>query len=288
MADISAKLVKELRDKTGAGMGDCKKALVEADGDMDAAIEILRKKGAASASKRADKAANEGIIFAGTNSANNKGVIIEINCETDFVARNEEFIKYSETVGKAFVDNDINSIEELMKLNTEDGTTIEAIHNEILGKFSEKVEFARFETIKSDGFVAAYVHAGSKLGVLVEINESEIDESSQAIVRDIAMQIAAMNPSYIDRSEVDNVTLGKEKEIYKQQALDSGKKEEIAERIAQGRLEKFYNENCLIEQAFVKDGNKTVTDIIKEIDDATGKSVKVLKFVRYSLGETTE
>lgn len=288
MAEISAKLVKQLRDKTGAGMGDCKKALVESDGDMDAAIEYLRIKGAASASKRADKAANEGIIFAGVSDDCKKAAIVEINCETDFVARNDEFVKYSNIVGNSLLNNDISTLEELMNSKTEDNDTVQGIHNEILSKFSEKVEIARFESIKTNGTVAAYVHAGSKLAVLVEVDQDGLSEHSKALMRDIAMQVVAMSPQFVNRDEVDQTTLQKEVEIYKQQALDAGKKDEIAEKIAQGRLEKYFTENCLIEQAFVKDGNKTVNDVVKEMEEDSGKDIKILRFIRYSLGEVSE
>jgi elongation factor Ts len=287
MSAISPQMVKELRDKTGAGMADCKKALTEAEGDMKLAIEVLRKKGAASAAKRADKVANEGIIAARTTADGKKAIIVEINCETDFVARNAEFEAYTNNVADALINNNISSTEELMQINV-DGETIEALHNEILAKFSEKIGINRFQYINTDGYVADYIHAGSKLGVLVEIACTSINDEAKVLVRDIAMQVAAMSPSYVNRTEVDNATLEKEKEIYKQQALDQGKKEEIAERIAQGRLDKFYTENCLIEQTFVKDPNKTITDVVNEIAKLTGGDVAVKSFVRVALGESTE
>lgn len=284
MAEITPQAVKDLRDKTGAGMGDCKKALTEAEGDMNAAIEILRKKGAASAAKRAEKTANEGIVFALTSANGTEAVIGEINCETDFVARNAEFESYVEKVSHALLDSKATSFDELKPYSV-DGDTIEGIHNEILAKFSEKIELRRFKHISTSGFVATYVHAGSKLGVAVEVSSNKINDAAHALVRDIAMQVAAMNPMFVDRTQVDNTTLEKEMEIYKQQAIESGKKEEIAERIAQGRLEKFYTEQCLIEQSFVKDPNKTITDVLKEISSIVGEDVTVKSFVRYALGE---
>ncbi|GAB1372708.1 translation elongation factor Ts [Candidatus Kapaibacterium sp.] len=284
MAEISALMVKNLRDKTGAGMADCKKALVEADGDMNLAIEILRKKGAASAAKRADKSANEGMIIAQANSAGNVASIIEINCETDFVARNAEFVNYVTTVANAYLDNAVGSVDELFALSY-NGTKILDLHNEILAKFSEKIEARRMGRWVSEGFISSYIHAGNKLAVLLEVSAPNLNEDAQLLVRDIAMQIAAMNPQFINREQVDNVTLAKEVEIYKQQAIEQGKKEEIAEKIAQGRLEKFYTENCLIEQAFVKDGGMTVTDVLKKVSDLVGTEVKVTRFLRYALGE---
>lgn len=285
MAEISALMVKDLRDKTGAGMADCKKALVESDGDTNLAIEILRKKGAASAAKRADKSANEGMIAANVSNDAKTAAIIEINCETDFVARNAEFVNYVNTVAGALLENKVSSTEELYKLNF-NGTVIENLHNEILAKFSEKIEARRFDRWTTDGFLAAYMHAGSKLAVLIDISTPSLNEEAQGLVRDIAMQIAAMNPQFIYRSEVDQATLNKELEIYKQQAIDQGKKEELAEKIAQGRLEKFYTESCLVEQAFVKDGNMTVADVLKKISELSGGEAKVNRFLRYALGES--
>ncbi len=284
MAEISAQLVKELRDKTGAGMGECKKALTESNGDINQAIELLRKKGAAMAAKRADRSAKEGIITAKTNSDGKIGIILEVNCETDFVARNEQFIQYVNEVADAILNNEVNNIDELMNLKTSNDT-IGGLHNEILAKFSENIQIRRFEKIKTDGFISEYVHAGSKLAVLVEISANDLNPVAKTLLRDIAMQIAAMKPDYIDRGQVPQDTLQKEIEIYKQQAIEQGKKPEIAERIATGRLEKFYQEQCLVEQVFVKDSNKTVKDVLDEISREIGKDVKILSFRRYFLGE---
>jgi elongation factor Ts len=285
MADITASMVKDLRDKTGAGMADCKKALVEAEGDTNLAIDVLRKRGAASAAKRADKSANEGMIVTNTSNDGKVAAILEINCETDFVARNAEFVNYVNTVANTLLQNDVANADELYKL-TYEGVNILNLHNEILAKFSEKIEARRMHRWVSEGFISGYIHAGNKLAVLLDITANNPNEEAQALVRDIAMQIAAMNPQFVDRSEVNNVTLEKEIEIYKQQALDSGKKAEIAEKIAQGRLEKFYSENCLVEQSFVKDGSMTVTDVLKKISELTGSDVKVTRFVRFALGES--
>lgn len=284
MVNITPQLVKELREKTGAGMGDCKKALVESDGVMEDAIEILRKKGAASAAKRADRAANEGTICAVTTDDGRAAAIVEVNSETDFVAINEQFVNYARNVADTILANDFNSIDELLQAKSGDDT-IQGLHNEILAKFSEKIEIGRFYKIISDGFIAAYIHAGNKLGVLVEVSENKLSDNAKIMVRDIAMQIAAMNPSFVDRSEVASELLEKEKEIYLQQAVDSGKPVDIAERIASGKLEKYYSENCLLEQSFVKDGNLTVGDVVNNISNDFGSDVKVVKFVRYYLGE---
>lgn len=287
MADINPQMVKQLRDKTGAGMADCKKALVEADGDMNLAIEILRKKGAASAAKRSDRAANEGVIVAYTTEDGKTAVCVEINCETDFVARNAEFEAYSKKVGEAMMSSGASSLEELMKVSVA-GDTVEGLHNEILAKFSERVEIRRLKKYSTNGYFVIYLHAGSKLAVILEVSAAKLNEKALALVRDISMQIAAMNPQFIDRSQVDQATLDKEKEIYIQQAVDAGKKPEIAQKIAEGKLDKFYQENCLIEQSFVKDSNKNISDVLKEISAECGEEVKVAMFERIALGEITE
>jgi len=285
MADISASLVKELRDKTGAGMADCKKALVETDGDMNAAIEFLRKKGAASAAKRADKEANEGVISSKITDDKQTASIVEVVCETDFVARNAEFDEFVNSVADAVLTNNVNNLDELNNLPI-GGDTVQGKYNEILAKFSERIEIRRFAKWTSDGTIASYIHAGNKLGVMLDINATNLNDEAYALLRDIAMQIAAMNPQFIAREDVDAATLEKEAEIYKQQAIESGKKADIAERIAQGRIEKFYTESCLVEQSFVKDSSITISDVLKKIAELSGQEVKVNRMLRFALGET--
>ena len=280
MAEISANMVRDLRLKTGAGMGECKKALVEADGEMEKAIELLRKKGAASAAKRADRSANEGIVLVLSSDDKKTGVIIEINCETDFVGKNEGFIEYANIVANAYLNNEVNSIDELMKV-TVGNDTIEGLHNEILAKFSEKIEIRRMEKIKTTGFLSAYIHSGSRLGVIVDASLDNPDDKVKSTIYDVAMQIAAMNPSFVDRSIVSQEKIDKEIEIYRDQAINEGKKEDIALRIAQGKLEKYFQDSCLTEQAFVKDGSKAIKDVLAEANP----ELKVLSFRRYYLGE---
>lgn len=285
MANITPMMVKELRGKTGAGMGDCKKALVDSDGNIESAIEILRKKGAASAAKRADRAANEGTIASKTSADGKIAAMVEVNSETDFVAINQGFVDFAAKLAGIILENNPNSVEELMKL-TYGTDTIKDLHNDILAKFSEKIEIRRFDRMVSDGYIASYIHAGSKLAVLVEVSKSGLSDSARRLVRDIAMQVAAMNPQFIERGDIDENTIAKEKEIYKQVAIDEGKKPDIAERIASGKLEKFFTEQCLLEQAFVKDGNKSIKDVVREISDDAGEEVKILSFKRFYLGES--
>lgn len=287
MAEITTKMVVELREKTGAGMGDCKKALQEANGDFQLAIEILRKKGAASAEKRAGREAKEGIIATAVSPDNKIGVIIEVNCETDFVARNENFVNYAELVANILLNNEVSTAEELLSCKV-NGETLQDKHNEILAKFQENIRIRRIARIKTNGYISHYVHAGSKLGVLVVYDFDkpvELDEDEKYSLRDIAMQVAAMNPMFIDRDSVPAEVINKEIEIYKEQAINEGKKPEIAEKIAQGRLSKFFTEQCLLDQTFIKDGNLSVRDVLNKVENALGCKIKILQFVRYYLGE---
>ncbi|MCX7908776.1 MAG: translation elongation factor Ts [Ignavibacteria bacterium] len=287
MAEITSKMVVELREKTGAGMGDCKKALQEADGDFQLAIEILRKKGAASAEKRAGREAKEGIIATAVSPDNKIGAIVEVNCETDFVARNENFVNYSELVAKTLLNNNVTTIEELFQCKV-NGETLQDFHNEILAKFQENIRVRRIKRIETSGYISHYVHAGSKLGVLVVYDfdkKVELPDDVKTSLRDIAMQVAAMNPMFIDRESVPQEVIDKEIEIYKEQAINEGKKPEIAEKIAQGRLSKFFNEQCLLEQTFIKDGNLSVREVLNNVENTLGCKVKISQFVRYYLGE---
>lgn len=265
---------------TGAGMADCKKALEEANGDVNEAIEVLRKRGAASAAKRSDRSTNEGLVIAKMQDDGKMASMVEINCETDFVARNEEFVAFVETLADVVLEHNPASEEALLAVNLGEKTVGDYV-NEILAKFSERVVLSRFERIATDGYVMGYMHPGNKLGVLVEFNAAPTSDDARSLMRDIAMQVAAMNPRFANRDTVDQATLEKEKEIYRQQALEEGKKEEIADRVATGRVEKFYQENCLVEQTFVKDSGKTITDVLKEI----GPDVTVVRFLRFHLGD---
>ena len=283
MAEISAKLVKELRDMTGAGMMDCKKALAETNGDKQKAVEWLRQKGIASAEKKAGRAAAEGAIGSYIHTGARVGVLVEVNCETDFVAHNEEFVNFSNAIADAVLANDIKSEDELWAISTGD-KTLGNIKDEILAKFSEKIGLRRFEHRTTSGSFVAYIHAGSRLGVLLELDGS-IPEEAKPLGRDIAMQVAAMNPMFVNRSQVDQGTLDKELEIYKAAAIQEGKKEEIAERVAQGKLGKFYEEQVLVEQVFVKDSSKKVSDVVADISKLAGATINVVSFRRYNIGE---
>jgi elongation factor Ts len=283
---ISAQDVKSLRDRTGAGMADCKKALEEAQGDMNVAIEILRKKGAATAAKRADKTANEGVVATAVTPDHKRGAMVEVNCETDFVARNEEFSTFARTLAQAVLAANPQNGEELNRIQLGDITVENALHD-MLGKFSERIEVRRFGTLSTtDGYVAEYVHHGDKLGVLIELSAAGDEGRTNALARDIAMQVAAMNPSYVNRTEVPENIVAKEREIYTEQTAQEGKKPEIAEKIVANRVEKYFGDVCLVEQSFVKDSAKTIRDILGEFGKAEGKEVDVRRFLRFNLGES--
>ncbi len=283
MSKITPQAVKELRDKTGAGMADCKKALVESDGDMQTAIEYLRKKGAAAAAKRADRTASEGVVCTKTTDDFKTAAMVLVSCETDFVAMNKDFVEFANTVADAALANKPANAEELMKVSV-DGTLIEDLHKDILAKFSEKIEIADLQIIESEGYIGTYIHGGAKLGVMVDMTADGLNDDAKALVKDIAMQVAAMNPRFSHNSEVDDVTMAKEKEIYTQNAIESGKPAEIAERIAEGKMNKFYEENCLVEMAFVKDPKKKVKDVVADIAKLAGKDINVKRFVRVAIG----
>ncbi len=281
---ITAKDVNELRLKTGAGMMDCKKALTEADGNIDKAIDILRKKGAAVAAKRADKAANEGVVLTSISEDKKTGFIVEVNCETDFVAKSDDFIAFTNFVLEKTQLNKPVSVDELFSKEASLQTKLD----EIVGKIGEKVVISRIGIAKAEnGYVAGYVHPGAKLGVVItfeNIAEDKFDLIS-GIAKDIAMQAAAMKPLSVYREEVEQVIVDKEIEIYKELGRKEGKPEQILEKIAAGRINKFFQENCLNEQAFIKDNSKTVGDLVKETAVKAGTEVKIKSFLRYHLSD---
>ena len=280
---ITAAQVNELRKKTGAGMMDCKSALVEADGDMIKAVEILRKKGTAVAAKRADRSANEGIILTKISDDKKRGSILEINCETDFVAKSEDFVKLADKAIKTAFEKSADSVNKLLEKNPD----LNDMLNDVLGKVGEKIEISRLANEEaSNGLLVDYIHPGSKLGVMVKFDN--VNNSSDELVdlgKDVAMQIAAMNPLCVTREEVEKATIEKEIEIYKEISRKEGKPEQILEKIAHGKLNKFYQENVLLEQAFIKDNSKTVSDLIKEYNLKHKSDSKIKLFHRFHLGD---
>ncbi|MBW7888562.1 MAG: elongation factor Ts [Bacteroidetes bacterium] len=277
---VTADMVKHLRERTGAGMMECKKALDETNGDFEKAIEILRKKGAATAAKRADKEANEGLVVSKISDDAKKGILLEVNCETDFVSRGEDFKIFVDGLSEVIFKHTPKTNEELLKLPFDAQRDVAAALADIMAKIGEKTEIKRFSIITSEsGFVESYIHMGSKIGVMVELS-TEFSPEKKTLARDIAMQIAAMNPITISRDQITKEIVAKELEIYKTQAKNEGKPEAIADKIATGRLEKFYQETVLLEQSFIKDAGKTIKDVLG------GISVK--QFQRFQIGEITQ
>ncbi|MCB9210364.1 MAG: elongation factor Ts [Ignavibacteriales bacterium] len=283
---ISAQLVKQLRDKTGAGMMDCKKALTEANGDFEKAIEVLRKKGASVAAKRAERTASEGIVLTNLSSDGSKAIMVEVNCETDFVAKSDDFINFANFVLDVVVKNEPKDIEQLLTL-TQDGKNVQDELTTIIGKIGEKIEISRFIIEQAEnGIVVDYIHHGSKLGVLVRVdNVTNAKDDLSSFARDMAMQVAAMKPSYVKRDEVSEDVLNKEKEIYKEVARKEGKPEQILDKIADGKLNKFFQENCLLEQASIKDNSKSVGELLKEFNKNNSSEATVKLFHRFHLSD---
>ena len=282
--DITSEVIKKLRDKTGAGMMDCKRALEASNGDMEAAIDFLRKKGAATGAKRAERAAKEGAIATRISADGTVGVAVEVNCETDFVGRSDDFTGFATNVVETVLRDRPANVEALATLKTPAGKTVAELLNDLLAKVGEKIEVRRFQIITSaDGCVTSYTHLGSKIGVLVEFGG--MDASGAQTGRDVAMQVAAMNPMCVSRDEVSKDAIERELDIYRTQAKNEGKKDPIVERIASGRLEKYYQEVCLLDQTFIKDPGKTIKDVLADLSKASGKTVSIRRFVRFHLGE---
>lgn len=275
---ISAADVNKLRQVTGAGMMDCKKALNESEGDFEKAIEILRKKGQKISANRADREAKEGAIFIAVSDDQSKAVLIELNCETDFVARNEDFQAMGDAFAQLSLKNDAEDIEALKALKF-DGKTVEEAITAAVGKIGEKIDVSKYAKISGEKIVP-YLHPGSRIGVVVAFEEVD-DKEVQEVGRNVAMQIAAMNPIAVDQTGVPTDVIEKEIEIGKELARAEGKPENMLEKIAQGKLSKFYKDNTLLNQEFVKDTSKTVAQYIK---DALGAKVKVIGFKRLQLG----
>ncbi|KAF0152748.1 MAG: translation elongation factor T [Ignavibacteria bacterium] len=284
---VSAQQVKELRDKTGAGMIDCKKALEDSNGDLEVAIDILRKKGAAVAAKRAERAANEGVVLTKIFDDGKSAVMIEVNCETDFVAKNEDFASFANLALEAVITNQPADVEALMTLSV-NGKNLSDELNSLIGKIGEKIQVSRFTIEKADnGVIVDYIHHGSKLGVLISAENIQGDKAAEftPILKDFAMQVAAMRPISVYREEVDKTLIEKEMEIYKELARKEGKPEQILEKIAAGKLNKYYEENCLFEQAFVKDNSKKVSTLIEEFNQKHATKAKLIQFKRFHLSD---
>ncbi len=274
---ITAQEVNKLRQMTGAGMMDCKKALTESEGDFDKAVDILRKKGQKVSASRADRETKEGVAVTKVTENGAKGTLLTLTCETDFVAKNEEFGAFANTLLDLAVENNATSVEEILALPFENITVAEKI-TEMTGKIGEKLEISHYEVISAEA-VVPYIHSNGKLGVLVGLsntNGTDVEEAG----KDVAMQIAAMNPVALDKDGVDSSVVEREIEVGKEQARAEGKPEEMLEKIALGKLNKFYKENTLLSQIFVKDSSKSIAQYL----DSVSKGMTVSAFKRVSIG----
>ena len=289
MANITASMVKELREMTGAGMMECKKALAEADGDMDGAVDVLRTRGLAAVAKKAGRATNEGTVMALVSEDGKTGALVELNCETDFVGMNEKFKAYAEKIARAAVANKPANLDAL-KASEIDGETVEAVVADCIHVMGENTQLARFATLEADA-VCSYIHMGGKIGVLVSFATEGVDAPAPEFAqcgRDVAMQVAAVDPIATSREDVAPAVVEHEMGIYKAQAAESGKPEAIQEKMATGRLQKFYKEQCLVEQAFVKNPDQSVAEYVDSVAKQLGGSIKVTGFKRFALGEAAE
>ena len=286
---ITAQAVKELRERTGAGMMDCKKALTETNGDMEKAVEVLREKGLAAAAKKAGRVAAEGIVKTFISEDMKKGAMVEVNCETDFVADNAEFIEFAGKVAEMAANNDVSTVEELVALKYNDDKTVQEVLTELIAKIGENMTVRRFEKVAVDnGVVQSYIHGGGRIGVLVQLacdsNSSELTQ----VAKDVCMQIAAANPLFLSENEVDSKALETEKEIYRAQALNEGKPEKIVEKMVEGRIKKYYKEVCLLNQPWVKDADKSISKYLEEKSKEVGSPITVQKYFRFERGEGIE
>lgn len=281
---FTANDVKTLRERTGCGMMDCKKALTESDGDMEKAIEILREKGLAAVAKKAGRIAAEGLVVSVVDKAKKVGVVLEVNSETDFVAKNAEFVKFVNRVAQVVIDANPVNVEELMACKDATGEDVAAMLQEKVLTIGENIQIRRFERLEGD--MVAYVHGEGRIGVMVTFDTDVADkEGFETYGKDVAMQVAAAFPQYLDKDSVDPTVVEKEKEILTAQAMNEGKPANIAEKMVMGRIGKFYKEVCLVEQPFVKDGDITVGKYTENTAKELGGSIKITGFVRYERGE---
>lgn len=277
MAQITAAIVKELRERTGAGMMDCKKALVATEGDMEKAIDFLREKGLSQAAKKAGRVAAEGAVVAYVTEDGKTGAIVEVNCETDFVGKNENFQALAKSIAELIVKTNPADVDALLASEM-DGKTVKDVVTEAIAKIGENISVRRFVRYESaEGKVYSYIHGGGKIGVLVDMTGGDAE-----LGKDIAMQVAAANPQFLNRNEVPDSELEHEKDILTEQARNEGKPENIIAKMVMGRINKYYKEVCLVDQEFIRDGDLTISKLLKS------KNADVARFARFQLGEGIE
>jgi len=280
---VTMKDIKELRSRTGAGVLDCKKALNEVDGDVEAAVEFLREKGMAAAAKKAGRVAAEGLVSLNISDDRKKGILVEVNSETDFVAKNDQFQTLVADISDQLMQSEAEEVEavENEKWFKDESQTVNDVIKASIASIGENINLRRFKRVETDGYLFGYIHMGGKIGVLVEY-ANEFNEEKAQTAKDIAMHIAAINPEFLDRASVDSTSIEKEKKIYREQMLNEGKPEHILDQIIEGKINKYYTQVCLLEQPFVRDDDQTVSEILEEND------MEVKQFTRFEIGEGIE
>jgi elongation factor Ts len=285
---ITAQMVKELRELTGAGMMDCKNVLVEADGDMEKAVELLREKGIAKAAKKADRVASEGLVRIAFSEDGSMGAIIEVNSETDFVAKNQEFVDFVDALAWKVLEWTDGKPESFLAMNL-DGETVQEVLQGKIARIGENMNIRRFHRDASEGCkYVGYLHGNGKIGVVVGLKTEANAEEVSGLGRDVAMQVASMNPLFVDESKVDPEYIENEKKIMTQQVLNEGKKPEMVDKIVEGKIKKEVKEICLLQQKFVKNSEQTVAQYVEETAKSLGKDIQVVSMVRYEVGEGIE
>ncbi len=280
---VTMKDIKELRSRTGAGVLDCKKALNKVDGDIEAAVEHLREKGMAAAAKKAGRVAAEGLVSLNISDDRKKGILVEVNSETDFVAKNDNFQSLVSDISEHLMQSEADDVETVEKeaWYKDESETVSDVIKAAIASIGENINLRRFKRVETDGYLFGYIHMGGKIGVLVEFANEFVEEKAQT-AKDIAMHIAAINPEFLDRDSVDSVSIEKEKKIYKEQMLNEGKPEHIIDQIVEGKINKYYTQVCLLEQPFVRDDDMTVAEVLEEND------MEVKQFTRFEIGEGIE
>ncbi len=278
---ITAADVKKLREATGAGMMDCKKALTEVGGDFDAGVDYLRKKGLGAAEKKAGRIAAEGIVV--TKTTGSTAVVLEVNAETDFVSKNDQFVAFSDKLAGFVLEHRPESVEALLGMSFEGDLTVEQTLSQLIATIGENMSIRRFQVLEASGNVAAYIHGAGKIGVLVAV-DGDTDDALATIARNVAMHVAAVNPQFVSRDEVTADIAERERKVLTERALASGKPEAIVEKIVTGQMNKFFSENCLLDQEFVMDSDKTVAKAVSDVQ----AGAKIVAVARFALGEGIE
>ncbi len=286
---ISAKVVKELREMTGAGMMECKKALTKTDGDIEKAVEFLREKGLASAAKKAGRVAAEGLVKTYVTEDGKNASIVEVNCETDFVALNEQFVQFTENLAKFVITSSATTVEELLAEKFDGEKTVQETLTNLIATLGENMTVRRFKKVSVEkGAIQGYVHGGGRIGVIVEAVCDTESPVVTEVAKELCMQVAAANPLFLSEADVDQQSIEKEKEIYRVQALNEGKPEKIVEKMVEGRIKKYYKEVCLLDQPWVKDGDKSISKLVAEKSKEVGSEITIKSFVRFERGEGIE